>query len=102
LKIRNNQELRNRYGQPDIIAGIKSKRLEWLGYVAIMEENTMVKGVFEGHPGGRRNTGRPRKRWLDDIEEDLRVMKVKRWRKKAIEREVWVKIVWEAKALHVL
>jgi hypothetical protein len=28
-KIRNNQELRNMFGQPDIIAEIKSKRLEW-------------------------------------------------------------------------
>jgi hypothetical protein len=54
---------KNMHGKPDIIEGIKSKRHECLGYVAIMEENRMVKGVFEGHPGGRRNTGRPRKRW---------------------------------------
>jgi hypothetical protein len=64
-----------------------------------MEETRMVKGVSEGHPGGRRKTGRPRERCLDDVEEDIRLMKVKRWRKKATEREVWAKIVWEAKAL---
>jgi hypothetical protein len=62
----------------------------------------MVKRVFEGHPSGRRKTDRPRKRWLEDIEEDLRLMKVKRWRNKAAEREVCAKIVWEAKALHGL
>jgi hypothetical protein len=66
------------YGQPDIISEIKSIRLEWLGHVARMEENRMVKRDFEGHPGGRRKTGRPSKRWLDDIEEDLRLKKVKR------------------------
>jgi hypothetical protein len=82
------------YGQPDIFAEIKSKRLEWLGHVARMEENRLVKRVFEEHPGGRRKTGRPRKRWLDNIEEDLRLMNLKRWRKKATEREVWAKIVW--------
>jgi hypothetical protein len=60
-KIRNNRELRNVYGQPDIIADIKSKRLEWLCHVARMEENRMVKRFFEGHPGGRRKTGKPRK-----------------------------------------
>jgi hypothetical protein len=49
-----------------------------VGYVAIVEGNRMVK---EGHPGGRRKTGRSRKRWMDDVE-DLRLMKVKRWRKK--------------------
>jgi hypothetical protein len=40
-----------------------------------MEENRMVKRVFEGHTGGSRKTGRPRKRWLDNTEEDLRLMK---------------------------
>jgi hypothetical protein len=73
-----------------------------VAYVARLEENRMVKRVFEGHPGGRRKTGRPRRRWLDDIEEDLRLMKIKRWRKEATEREIWVKIIWEAKALHGL
>jgi hypothetical protein len=52
-KIRNNQELRNMYAQPDIIAEIKSKRLECLGHAVRMEENRIVKRVFEGHPGGR-------------------------------------------------
>jgi hypothetical protein len=71
------------YGQPDIIAKIKSKRLEWLGHVERMEESRMVKRVFEGHPGVRRKIGRPKKRWPDDTEDDLRLMKVKRWRKNA-------------------
>jgi hypothetical protein len=90
------------YGQLGIIAEIKSKRLEWLGHVVRMKENRMVERVFESHPGERRKTGRLRKRWLDDIEEHLRLMKVKRWRKKATEREMWEEIVWEAKALHGL
>jgi hypothetical protein len=90
-KIRNNQKLKNMYGQPDINAEIQSKRLEWLGQVVRMEDNRMVKRVFEGHPGGRRKTGRPTKRWLDDTEEDHRLMKMKRWRNKATEREVWAK-----------
>jgi hypothetical protein len=101
-KIRNYQELRNMYGQLGVIAEIKSKRLECLGHVLKMKENRIVKRVFEGHPSGRRNTGRPRKRWLDDIEKDLRLMKVKRWINKAMEREVWEKIVWEAKTLRGL
>jgi hypothetical protein len=70
-RIRNNQELRNMYGQPEIIGDIKSKRLGWEGHVVRMEEDRMVKRIFEGHPGGRRKTDRPRKRWLDDVEEDL-------------------------------
>jgi hypothetical protein len=76
------------YGQPDIIEEIKSKRLEWLGHVVRIEENRMVKRIFEGHPGGRRKTGRPRERWMDDIDEGLRLMEVKRWRKNNRERSL--------------
>jgi hypothetical protein len=101
-KIRNKQELRNMYGQPQIIGDIKSKRLGWLGHVVRMEEDRMVKRIFERHPGGRRKTGKPRKRWLDDVEEDLRLMKVKRWRISATESTVWERIIREAKALHWL
>jgi hypothetical protein len=67
-----------------------------------MEEDRMVKRIFEGHPGGRRKTDRPRKRWLYNVEEDLRLMKVKRWRIKVTERTVWARIIREAKALHGL
>jgi hypothetical protein len=66
-----------------------------------MEEDRMAKRIFEGHPGGRRKTGRPRKRWLDDVE-DLRLIKLKRWRIRATERTVWVRIIRDAKALHRL
>jgi hypothetical protein len=31
------------YGQPDIIAEIKNKRLKWLSHVARMEEKRMIK-----------------------------------------------------------
>jgi hypothetical protein len=37
-----------------------------------MPETRSVKKVFLGKPDGRRRRGRPRKRWLDDLEKDLR------------------------------
>ena len=37
--------------------------------------------------GGRRRVGRPRVRWLEDAEKDLQEIKVKRWQKKAVDRE---------------
>jgi hypothetical protein len=33
------------------------------------------------------------------VEKDLREMKVKRWRQKAVGREEWVSVITEAKAL---
>jgi hypothetical protein len=49
-----------------------------------------------GKPGGRRKAGRPKVRWLDCIENDLKSMDVKRWRKKAEDRPVWAIILKEA------
>jgi hypothetical protein len=40
--------------------------------------------------------GRPELRWLDCIENDLKLMAVKRWKKTAEDRTVWVIILKEA------
>jgi hypothetical protein len=42
-------------------------------------------------PGGRRK-GKPIKRWLDVMEDDLRKTGIKRWRIKAMDRTEWRKI----------
>jgi hypothetical protein len=44
----------------------------------------------------RRKTGRPKLRWLDCIESDLKSMDVKRWSKKVEDRSVWAFILKEA------
>ena len=49
---------------------------------------------------GIRGRGRPRLRWINDVEDDLRKFGVKRWRMKALNREEWASIVREAKAKH--
>jgi hypothetical protein len=36
-----------------------------------MEDSRSVKKIFKGKPEGRRGTGRPRKRYQDDVEDDL-------------------------------
>jgi hypothetical protein len=43
-----------------------------------MVDDRTVKRVFLWKPGGRRNAGRPKLRWLDCIESDLKSMDVKR------------------------
>jgi hypothetical protein len=40
----------------------------------------------------------PRMRWLDDVESDLKKMKVKGWKEKMRNREQWRLVVEEAKA----
>jgi len=86
-----------KYKTPDIMSIIKIRRLEWLGHVVRMNETRSVKTIFEGKLEGRRGRGRTRLRWINDVEEDLRKLGVKRWRTKASEREEWASIINEAK-----
>jgi len=63
-----------------------------------MNEIRCVKKILKGKLEGRRSRGRPRLRWIDDVEDDLRKLGVKRWRAKALDREEWASIIREAKA----
>jgi hypothetical protein len=60
-----------------------------------MEGETMVKRVFLGNPESRK-PGRPKLRWQDCVEDDLKTMGVRRWRKRAEHREEWAIILKEA------
>jgi hypothetical protein len=53
--------------------------------------------IFEGILEGRRSRGRPRLRWINDVEDTPRKLGVKRWIKKALEREEWASIIKGAK-----
>jgi hypothetical protein len=55
--------------------------------------------IFEEKLEGIRSSGRPRLRWINDVEEDLRMPGVKRWRGKALDGEEWAFIVREAKGI---
>jgi len=45
----------------------------------------------------RKKRGRPRKRWITDVEKDLRRMRIQGWRLETQDRQDWRRIVWEAK-----
>jgi hypothetical protein len=97
-RIKTNTELITKYKSQGILTVIKIRRLEWLGYAIRMDETRSVKNIFEGKLEGRRGRGPPRLRWINDVEDDLRKLGVKRWRTKALDRVQWASIVREAKA----
>jgi hypothetical protein len=67
-----NEELHGLYSSPSIIRVIKARRMRWAGHVARMEELRGAHNILVGRPEGRRPLGRPRRRWEDNIEIDLR------------------------------
>ena len=62
-----------------------------------MDEKRTHKRVLEWKPIGRRIGGRPRKRRIAEVEEDIQRMGVRRWRKLCKERAEWKKITEKAK-----
>jgi hypothetical protein len=71
-KVLHNKDLHAVYFSPNIIRVIKSRRLRWAGHVARMGERRGAYGALVGKPEGGRPLGRPRHRWDDNIEMDLR------------------------------
>jgi hypothetical protein len=63
------------------------------------DDSRLIKRVLDCKPGGRRTIGRPRLRWFEDIGKDLKQLKVRGWRRKAVDRHEWANILKEAKAL---
>jgi hypothetical protein len=57
----------------------------------------LFKKVIEYEPRLSKPVGRPRLRWLDQVEEDLKKMKVRNWREKCKDRRLWNEMVKQAK-----
>ena len=66
-----NEELNDLYLSPNINRVIISRRMRWEGHVARMGESIAAYRVLVGIPEGKRQLGRPGRRWEDNIELDL-------------------------------
>ena len=62
-----------------------------------MDDKRTPKRILVWKPMDTRIRGRPRKRWIVDIEEDMQIMGIRRWRKQCKERAEWKKITQKAK-----
>jgi hypothetical protein len=77
-----NEELHSLYSSPSIIVMIKSRRMRWAGHVARMRRKKKKKKrrrrnayrILVGKPEGKRPLGRQRRRWVDNIKMDLKMM----------------------------
>jgi hypothetical protein len=67
-----NEELNILYSSPSIIRMIKLRRMRWAVHVARMGEKRNAYRILVGKPEGKRQLGRPRRRWVDNIKMDLR------------------------------
>jgi hypothetical protein len=86
-----NDELHSLYSSPNIVRVIKSRRMRWAGHAAHMGEGRGVYRVLVGRPEVKRPVGRPRRRWEENINIDLREIGIDRtnWIQLAQDRVQW-------------
>jgi hypothetical protein len=71
-----------------IIKNYTTVNIAWLGQVMRMDDKRTPKRISEWQPIGMRIRGRPMKRWIVDIKEDMQIMGIliRWWRKQRKER----------------
>jgi len=82
----------------NVVKWIKEQRISWLGHLEGKEEDRMPKKIITQELEGTRRRGRLRKRWKEEVERDLQVLEVRRWREFVADRKKWKDIVQQAKA----
>jgi hypothetical protein len=83
--------------EENIVRFIKSQRLAWYCHVNKIKDNKNVIALIKWNAIDRRSRGRPETRWKDDVEADLRAMKITNWKTSIEVKLASKKIVEQAK-----
>ena len=88
---------------PNIVRGIKSRRLRWADHVARIKEDSSALKILTGIPAGKIPLGMPRRRWEDNIRMDLKetCINTRNWVDLAQHRDYWRSLVNAALNLRV-
>ena len=82
-----NEEVRKRMNESKLSDKVRESRLRWYGHVLRRPPEYVGRQVLETFVPGRRKRGRPKRRWLDSISEDMREGGVTE--EEAQDRDVW-------------
>ena len=58
-----------------------------------MNNNRTLKKIFNTKPDGVRSIGRPKLRWEHGVDQDIRILGVKNWKKVTLNRGEWTKLL---------
>ena len=85
------------FNEPNIVNYIKVKRLAWAGSLVRMNNDRTLKKIFNTKPDGARSAGRPKLLWEDGVDQGTRILGVKNWKKFALNRDEWAKLLKKAR-----
>ena len=69
-----NTDVRKRMGVAPIVEKMREARLRWHGHVVRSDANSVARTALRLDPPGQRPRGRPKKRWMDRINEDMKIV----------------------------
>ena len=81
---------------------VKIGRLRWLGHLFRMQELDLCRKFTLLKRERNRRVGEPKLRWLESVEEDVKNMGVRNWRRKSRDREEWRTILEKSKVFQEL
>jgi hypothetical protein len=61
-----------------------TKYIKWLGHAQKMDTSRITKRILEWKPMESMGL-----RWLDDVCDDLKALKVRKWKELAMDRKAW-------------
>jgi hypothetical protein len=88
-----NEELNYLYSSPNIVRVIKSRKIRWVRHVARMGEKRSVYRFLVGKHEGKRQFGKSRRRWEENIKMDLLEAGCGEWIELAQGRDRWRALV---------
>src|SRR6202142_1458273 len=69
-----NMEVRARTRQEIVENTARKRRMKWYGHITRMNKERWTSMVHNWNPTGKRPCGRPKLRWLDGVEKDLKTV----------------------------
>ena len=84
-----------RVGVNNLEEHLRQKRLRWFGHIVRTDEEVEKKKVLELKIKGQRKRGRPVKRWIDVVEEDMR-------KRGVVQQDAWDRDGWRKRAVQGL
>ena len=73
LDRRRNEDIRRELKVDEILLKIQQARLRWYGHLLRMSEQNPVKQAWKWKVEGSRPRGRPRKRWMENVRDDMKL-----------------------------
>ncbi|CAD7076713.1 unnamed protein product [Hermetia illucens] len=71
-----NEDIRDRYGVAPIVEKLRERHLRWYGQAIRANENSLAKIGLNIEVDGKRPKGRPKQRWLDTLDGDLKASRL--------------------------